>query len=93
MGVGRAVGAGVGIATAGGLLVYEQNGHTWHETARGLTEHNVTSVIAREGVRQAIDDGTAPTPDLYWDASLTSEWPPEDWELPRVTITGWVTER
>lgn len=38
------------VATTHGLIVCEQREHEWHEAARGLSDYNVTSVIAREGV-------------------------------------------
>jgi BNR/Asp-box repeat protein len=38
------------LATEKGLVTCEQDGDNWHESARGLTEHQVTSVVAREGV-------------------------------------------
>jgi hypothetical protein len=50
------------------------------------------SLIAASGVVQAVADGTAPTPALYWDPSIAAEWPPEGWALPRVTVTGWVSD-
>ena len=51
------------------------------------------SVIAREGVTQQVDNGSQPTPDLYWDASIADAWPPDGWDLPRVVVTGWRTVR
>ena len=51
------------------------------------------SVVARQGVVQAIDDGSAPTPSFYWDDSIVSGFPPAGWTLPRTTITGWMTDR
>ncbi len=51
------------------------------------------SLIAASGVVQAVEDGSAPTPALFWDASIGQEWPPPGWALPRVTVTGWVTDR
>jgi photosystem II stability/assembly factor-like uncharacterized protein len=38
------------IATSSGLYVFERDGEAWHETAYGLANEHVTSVIAREGV-------------------------------------------
>lgn len=49
------------------------------------------SVIARTGVVQEIEDGTAPTPTLYWDESIRTGWPPPGWELPRLIVTRWET--
>jgi photosystem II stability/assembly factor-like uncharacterized protein len=57
------------VATARGLFVYEQNGHSWHETASGLAGHKVTSVIAREGVILA---GT--TDGIYRSDDLGQTW-------------------
>lgn len=51
------------------------------------------SVIALGGVVQEIEDGSQPTPELYWDASIVDSWPPEGWDLPRSVITGWRTLR
>ena len=34
---------------------------------------------------------TAGTASLYWDPALNENWPPPDWGLPRVIITGWQT--
>ncbi len=38
------------LATRQGLVTVERHGNEWRETARGLRDHAVTSVIAREGV-------------------------------------------
>ena len=38
------------LATEQGIVVCERRGGVWHESLRGLTDHHVTSVIAREGV-------------------------------------------
>lgn len=38
------------LAAGTGLVVAEQDGPIWRVTRRGLVEHHVTSVIAREGV-------------------------------------------
>lgn len=39
------------LATSHGAHTYERDTkNTWRETARGLTDHNVTSIIARNGV-------------------------------------------
>ena len=37
-------------ATEQGIVICEREGETWRESARGLTDQHVTSVIAREGV-------------------------------------------
>lgn len=57
------------VATTKGLLVCQQNGEDWHETHRGLTGHNVTSVIAREGMILA---GT--TDGIYRSDDLGETW-------------------
>ena len=57
--------------------------------ASGTATH-YGSVIARQGVVQEV--GTAGTPEIYWDASLVELWPPDNWTLPRVVITSWVTD-
>jgi len=51
------------------------------------------SVVAMSGVTQSVADGSLPTPRLIFDASIVDGFPPLGWSLPRVTITGWVTER
>jgi hypothetical protein len=51
------------------------------------------SVVAVSGVTQAVADGSQPTPRLIFDASIVDGFPPVGWTLPRVTVTGWVTER
>ncbi len=38
------------LATEHGLVICEREGEDWRELARGLTDHHITSVIAREGV-------------------------------------------
>jgi type II secretory pathway pseudopilin PulG len=35
---------------------------------------------------------TPGTANLYWDPMLKENWPPPDWDLPRVIITGWQTD-
>ena len=57
------------VATAHGLIIYERQGLEWHEIARGLTDHNITSVIAREGVILA---GT--TSGIYRSDDLGQSW-------------------
>jgi hypothetical protein len=51
------------------------------------------SVIAWEGVVQEMDDGSLPTPDLYWNASILEDFPPPGWDLPRTVVTGWRARR
>jgi hypothetical protein len=48
------------------------------------------SVITKKGVGQS--NPSAGTPNLYWDESIRTEWPPEGWGLPRVVITRWATD-
>jgi photosystem II stability/assembly factor-like uncharacterized protein len=57
------------VATAHGLIICEPHGPEWHETARGLAQHKVTSVIAREGVVLA---GT--TNGIYRSDDLGQTW-------------------
>ena len=38
------------LATERGIVICERRETEWHETSRGLTDQNATSVIAREGV-------------------------------------------
>ena len=47
------------------------------------------SVITKQGV---IASPAAGTPDLYWDESIVENWPPPEWDLPRVFITRWETD-
>jgi hypothetical protein len=48
------------------------------------------SIIAREGVVQ--ETVLSGTPKIYWNDAIISNWPPDDWNLPRVIITSWVTD-
>jgi hypothetical protein len=32
------------------------------------------------------------TPDVWWDPRMKDNWPPPDWDLPRVIITRWQTD-
>jgi hypothetical protein len=32
------------------------------------------------------------TANLYWDPNIRTNWPPPDWNLPRVIITRWQTD-
>lgn len=48
------------------------------------------SVIAKSGVGE--NSPAAGTPDFYWDESLKDNWPPADWDLPRVVVTRWETD-
>src|SRR5262245_11792420 len=38
------------LATEKGLVICKRDGDNWAESTRGLTDHQITSVIAREGV-------------------------------------------
>jgi hypothetical protein len=47
------------------------------------------SVVAKEGMT----GGSAGTPDVFFDERLVKgEWPPPEYELPRVIITSWETD-
>ncbi len=48
------------------------------------------SVVAKSGVGEL--HPAAGTPDLYWDESIITDWPPAEWDLPRVVITKWETD-
>ena len=48
------------------------------------------SVIAKSGVGEMAP--AAGTPQLYWDQSIIDDWPPSNWDLPRVVITQWETD-
>jgi hypothetical protein len=50
------------------------------------------SVVALGGVTQAVADGSAPTPRILFDTTFLEGYPAVGSALPRVTITGWVTE-
>jgi len=54
------------LATSHGVYAYNREPNTtWRETARGLTDHNVTSIIVREGVILAgTTDGVFRSDDL-----------------------------
>lgn len=53
------------LATGDGLVVCDHNGGSWQEVRRGLTDQEVTSVIAREGVVLAgTTDGAYRSDDL-----------------------------
>jgi hypothetical protein len=45
------------------------------------------SVVSKTGI-----PNSAGTPDIYWDDSLRTNWPPPSWDLPRVIITRWDTD-
>jgi hypothetical protein len=70
-----------------GLLI---NQGTFEATGTGTL---YGSVVAVSGVTQSVADGSLPTPSLIFDASLLDDFPPAAWGLPRVTVTGWDTER
>ena len=48
------------------------------------------SVISYQGIGEA--SPSAGTPDIYWDSDIAKKWPPDGWELPRVTVTAWETD-
>ena len=53
------------LATEQGIVICERDGDDWRESMHGLKEHNVTSVIAREGVILAgTTDGVHRSDDL-----------------------------
>jgi hypothetical protein len=55
----------------------------------GGTPYYDGSVITYAGTETGAKTGG--TASLYWDPALRDEWPPRDWGLPRVIITGWQT--
>jgi len=57
--------------------------------ATGST-HYYGTVIAQQGVVQV--GSASDTPDFYWDEALVKDWPPDGWNLPRVIVSGWITE-
>ena len=48
------------------------------------------TVISKQGVGEF--SPSAGTPHHYWDESLKTQFPPNDWELPRVAVTRWETD-
>jgi len=46
------------------------------------------SVITKGGMANKMTG----TPDIWWDPRLKDNWPPPDWDLPRVIITRWQTD-
>jgi len=48
------------------------------------------SVITRSGMEES--SPSAGTPEIWWDDSIKTNWPPVGWELPRVVITAWETD-
>jgi len=44
------------------------------------------AVVAGEGVSQSPANGSATTPDIFWDASIPAHWPPPGWAVPRVLV-------
>jgi hypothetical protein len=49
------------------------------------------SVIAYQGFKQV--DSCVRSPDIVWDQTLSENWPPGDWDMPRITISRWETDR
>jgi hypothetical protein len=48
------------------------------------------SVITYAGTETGVK--TVGTASLYWDPTIKTNWPPPDWNLPRVIITRWQTD-
>ena len=48
------------------------------------------SVITYAGTPTGVK--TAGTANLYWDPTIRDNWPPVDWNMPRVIITRWQTD-
>ncbi len=48
------------------------------------------SVLTRSGMEESAP--SAGTPEIWWDDSIKTNWPPVGWELPRVVITMWETD-
>jgi hypothetical protein len=46
------------------------------------------SVITKGGTASKMTG----TPNVWWDPRLKDNWPPSDWDLPRVIITRWQTD-
>jgi len=69
--------AGVPVAIDGILINSGRFEATGHGAVYG-------SIVALSGISQLPADGSAPTPDVYWNASIPSDWPPPGWGVPRV---------
>jgi hypothetical protein len=48
------------------------------------------SIIAEGGVVQSA--GATSNSSIYWDDRIPSDWPPRDWNLPRVFASNWDSE-
>lgn len=48
------------------------------------------SVVSKQGISAA--PAASGNPDLFWDASILTNWPPPEWDMPRVIITRWETD-
>ncbi|MDH3592778.1 MAG: hypothetical protein OER88_12910, partial [Planctomycetota bacterium] len=48
------------------------------------------SVVAESGIGE--NSPAAGTPQFYWDESILSDWPPSNWNMPRVAISRWETD-
>ena len=73
-----------GFAVLWGILY--TNGY-WDAKGNGVY---YGSVISKIGIGEYTS--TAGTPELYWDASLDNNWPPDSWSMPRVAISRWETD-
>lgn len=73
-----------GEAAVWGILY--NNGY-WDSTGNATYYGSVTSY---QGIGEL--NPTAGTPEMYWDEDIIKNWPPEDWDLPRVIISRWETD-
>jgi hypothetical protein len=48
------------------------------------------SILTKSGMEESAP--SAGTPEIWWDESIKTSWPPAGWELPRVVITKWETD-
>jgi len=49
------------------------------------------SVIAYQGFKQFVS--CTRSPDFVWDQTLSETWPPGDWDMPRIAVSRWETDR
>jgi hypothetical protein len=77
-----------GIVSLRGLLY---NTGSFEATGAGTV---YGAIVAHERVTQTPADGSAVTPDLIWDSTLATAWPPAEVSgVPRVVVTDWRVPR
>ena len=63
------------------------NNGQWESTGNAIY---YGSVVAKSGIGE--NSPAAGTPEVYWDDTIRTSWPPETWDMPRVLITRWETD-